>query len=364
MGMPASDSWGGPASSEPPFVEALRRLGHDVVEEDYVYGDKERPTPFFARVSRVVGTALRLRRRIKSESFDIVHLNSAFDKRTILRDSFTVFLMGKRRPKVFIKLHGSLPEQFHKPGPVFGPLIGYVKRHVDGFGYFTTDEVELFEEIGFDRRRFHRIGNAISAHLSLPAGFHPPQKSPDEIFELLFVARFVTMKGLTMLIDACAILRHRGVRFRLTCVGDGEARRDAEDAVGRHGLGRVVTFTGHIPEEQVQEQMMAADIFVFPTLYGEGFPMAMFTAMALGLPVVTTQIRILRDRLSEPDNCLVAERSAESLAGRIEELIADKELRERMSANNLEYGRSLGPDEIAKEFEAVYTKVIGRDTKK
>ena len=359
MGMPASDSWGGPASSEPPFVEALRRLGHDVVEEDYVYGDKERPTPFFARVSRVVSTALRLRRRIKSANFDIVHLNSAFDKRTILRDSFTIFLMGKRRPKVFVKLHGSLPEQFHHPGPIFGPLISYLRRRVDGFGYFTTDEVELFEEIGFDRRRFHRVGNAISAHHSVSNEHSRPQKDPDEIFELLFVSRFVPMKGLTMLIDACAILRHRGVRFRLTCVGDGESRRDAKDAVGRNALGRVVTFTGHIPEEQVEERMMAADIFVFPTLYGEGFPMAMFKAMALGLPVVTTGIRILRDRLAEPDNCLVAERTAESIADRIEQLIGDRELRERMSANNLQYGRTLGPDEIAKEFEAAYTKVIG-----
>ena len=359
MGMPSSDSWGGPASSEPPFVEALRRLGHDVVEEDYVYGDKERPTSFFSRVSRVLRTALRLRRRVKSENFDIVHLNSAFDKRTILRDSFTVFLLSRKRPKIFIKLHGSLPEQFRRPGPIFGLLINYLQRSVDGFGYFTTDEAELFGEIGFDTRRFHRIGNAISAHLSLPAGFRRPQKDPDEIFELLFVSRFVPMKGLTMLIDACAVLRHRGVRFRLTCVGDGEARREADDAVGRNALGRAVTFTGHIPEDQVQERMMAADIFVFPTLYGEGFPMALFTAMALGLPVVTTRIRILRDRLSEPDNCLVAEPTAESLADRIEQLIADKELRERMSANNLEHGRTLGPDEIAKEFEAVYLKLTG-----
>ena len=361
MGMPASDSWGGPASSEPPFVEALRRLGHDVVEEDYVYGDKDRPTPFAARVSRVVRTALRLRRRLKSESFDIVHLNSAFDKRTILRDSFTIFLMGKPRPKIFIKLHGSLPEQFQSPGPIFVPLIRYLQRNVDGFGYFTTDEVELFEEIGFDRRGFHRIGNATSAHPSLHDGSYRPQKDTGEIFELLFVSRFVPMKGLTMLIDACARLRQRGVRFRLTCVGDGEARRDAEDAVGRHALGRVVNFTGHIPEAQVQDRMMAADIFVFPTLYGEGFPMAMFTAMALGLPVVTTQIRILRDGITEPDHCLVAERNAESLADRIEQLIADKPLRERMSANNLAYGKTLGPDEIAKEFEAVYLKLIGEE---
>lgn len=356
MGMPASDSWGGPASCEPPFAAALRGLGHHVVEETYVYGDKERPTPFISRVARVVRTAARMRQRIKKESFDIIHLNSAFDKRTILRDSFTIFLLGARPPKIFIKLHGSLPEQFVKPGPIYRLLIGYLRKRVDGFGFFTSDEVELFESIGFDARRFYRIRNAVD--VELPDAFHRYQKDADDIFELLFVSRFVPMKGLQMLIDACAILRQRGVRFRLTCVGEGEARRDAEDAVGRHGLGRVVRFTGHIPEEQVREHMLASDIFVFSTLYGEGFPMAMFTAMALGLPVVTTNIRILRDELAEPANILTAERTAESVAGRIEDLVKDRPLRKQMSENNFRYGRKLQAETIAREFETVYLKIL------
>ena len=364
MGMPAADSWGGPASSEPPFVEALRGRGHEVVEEDFVYGDKERPTPFLSRVARVAEAASRLRARVREGKFDLVHLNSAFDKRTILRDSFTVFAMGRNRPKVFIKMHGSFPEQLKQPGPLFRRLMRYLIENVDGWGYHTTPERLLFEEIGFDTGRFHLVRNAITVHLDLPEGYRREQKDPAEVFELLFVSRLVPLKGLTILIDACAILRSRGVRFRLTCVGEGETRRDAEDAVGRHGLGRVVTFTGHVPEDAVRERMLASDIFVFPTLYGEGFPNVLFKAMALGMPAVSTRIRGADDYLNEPDNCLFAEKTAQSLADRIEQLIADRELRDRMSANNLEYGKTLGPEEIAKEFESVYLKVIGRDLHK
>jgi hypothetical protein len=36
VGMPSKDSWGGPASSEPPFVAALRRASPEVREEVYV----------------------------------------------------------------------------------------------------------------------------------------------------------------------------------------------------------------------------------------------------------------------------------------------------------------------------------------
>lgn len=361
MGMAAADSWGGPASSEPPFVEALRRRGHEVVEEDFVYGDKERPTPFLSRVSRVARTAARITSCLHEGNFDLVHLNSAFDRRTILRDSFTIFAMGRNRPKVFIKMHGSFPEQLKEPGPLFGMLMRYLIDNVDGWGYHTTPERLLFEEIGFDTSRFHRVRNAITVHLDLPDGYRREQKDASEVFDLLFVSRLVPLKGLTILIDACAILRSRGVRFRLTCAGEGEARRDAEDAVGRYGLGRVVTFTGHVTEDVVRERMLASDIFVFPTLYGEGFPNVLFKAMALGMPAVSTRIRGAHDYLDEPGNCLFAEKTAESLADRIEQLIADKELRERMSANNLAYGKTLSPDEIAKEFEAVYLKLTGKD---
>ena len=59
IGMPAPDSLGGPISSEPPFVDALRAKGWDVVTDVYVYGDKLTPTLLLERVSRVLRTAFR-----------------------------------------------------------------------------------------------------------------------------------------------------------------------------------------------------------------------------------------------------------------------------------------------------------------
>ena len=65
--MPAKDSWGGPASSEPPFVEALRKLNSNMTEAVYVFGDKEKPTPFLTRIRRVVQTAFLFRGIIKEQ---------------------------------------------------------------------------------------------------------------------------------------------------------------------------------------------------------------------------------------------------------------------------------------------------------
>ena len=117
---------------EPPFVGALRSLGHEVTTQTYVYGDKDRPTPFFSRVTRVLKTGLRFRKLVRRESFDMIHLNSAFDRRTILRDSFSLFLIGRTRAKIFVKLHGSMADEFENAGPLMRKLIDVIRRRVDG----------------------------------------------------------------------------------------------------------------------------------------------------------------------------------------------------------------------------------------
>jgi glycosyltransferase involved in cell wall biosynthesis len=363
VGMPAPDSWGGPIASEPPFVEALERLGHEVVTEVYVYGDKDRPTPTLSRISRVLRTAFRFRKLLRSGEFDLLHLNTAFDMRTILRDSASLFVMHPGRTKVLMKLHGSEAEEFADASWLTKSLIRYIARKVDGFGYHTREELEAFLRLGFDPAKFYPVRNAVTIHENLPANFERPQKSADDISEILFVSRFIPAKGLVETVEACEELRKRGIRFRLTCVGDGRSLKEAQDAVGRLALGRVVTFTGYIPEDEVTKRFMAADLFVFPTSHKEGFPNVLFKAVAVGLPIVTTQVRAARDYLSEPANCLFCTKDATDVADKMELLVRDAELRRSMSRNNLEYGQTLLPDAIAREFDEIYSRLVGGGNK-
>ena len=356
--MPAPDSWGGPIASEPPFVGALRSLGHEVTTAVYVYGDKDRPTPFFARVIRVLKTAFRFRRLVKKDHFDLIHLNTAFDLKTILRDSISIFIMRPKGQVVFLKLHGSEAEKFEDASFLTKRLIRFLQKNAVAFGYHTQDELNAFIRLGFDKDRFYPVKNAVTIQESLPNSFLRNQKNSDEVFEILFVSRFIPAKGLIETIEACEQLRRRGIRFRLTCVGDGPSRREADDTVGRLALGRVVTFTGHISEDEVTERFIHSDVFVFPTSHIEGFPNVLFKAVAAGLPIVTTKIRAAKDYLSEPSNCLFCSTDAENIADRLAGLIGDQSLRAAMSRNNLEFGKQLTPVTIAQEFVEIYEQVL------
>jgi glycosyltransferase involved in cell wall biosynthesis len=358
IGMPSPDSWGGPISSEPPFAEALRAAGHEVTEEVYVYGDRDRPTPVLERIRRVVATAFRFRKLLKSSEFDIIHLNTAFDAKTILRDSFSLFLMPAGRAKIVFKLHGSEAERFVDAGFLFRRLIRYLAAKVDAFGVHTREERANFVKIGFDEQKFGFVKNAVTIHRDLPEDFSREQKPPEAKIRLLFVARFIPAKGLTETIAACALLRDRGYEFELVAVGDGETRAEAERLAAETKLKDRVRFTGYISEDEVTRHFLEADVFVFPTRHPEGFPNVLFKAVAVGLPIVTTRIRAAADYLSEPENCLYCTQDPESIAGRVETLLTDAGLQTAMSAENVRLGRTLLPSEIAREFVAIYTRLL------
>ncbi|MEO6655110.1 MAG: glycosyltransferase family 4 protein [Pyrinomonadaceae bacterium] len=357
VGMPSKDSWGGPIASEPPFVDALRDLGVSVTEEVYVFGDKGQPTPFFRRIQRVIATTLNLRRVLRRHDFDLMHLNTAFDKKTIIRDSLSLFLLGTKRPKVFFKFHGSGAEEFVKTGFLYRQMIEYIKGRVDGFGVFSSEEMSNFRQIGFDERKMFSVKNAITIRAEPNEVM---MRSPEnKTTQILFVSRFIPTKGLLETIQACAILRDLKFTFVLTCVGDGETAVPAKSEVERLDLADQVEFTGYIAEDEVTKHYFDSDIFVFPTRHIEGFPIVLFKAVAAGLPIVTTNIRAAKDYLTEHENCLFSTQAPANIAEKIIKLIEDKSLRESMRENNVELGKTLLPEKIAREYLAIYKKICG-----
>jgi len=356
--MPAEDSWGGPVASEPPFVNALRRSGVDVTIETYVYGDKERPTPFLSRIDRVLRTALRFRRLLRRESFDVIHLNTAFDRRTVLRDSVSIFFMRPGRSRIFLKIHGSSGDDIPRRSILFRFLIRYLARRTDGLGVHTREEMEELERLGFAAKKMFRVKNAIDVEGRIPSEFRRTHKEPHERSEILFISRFIKAKGLIETIKACGILRDQRVDFRLTCIGDGEMRAGAEALVECQELTEHVKFTGYVSEDEVFERLLHGDVLVFPTSHREGFPNILFRAVAVGLPIVTTRVRAGGEYLSEPDNCLFCNTDPGDIAARLRDLIGDKSLRERMSAANIEFGRQLTREKVAEEFFDIYLKMM------
>lgn len=385
MGMPDRESLGGPAACEPPFVAELRRLGVGVVEETYVYGDKLAGTGLLRRIRRVLGTARRLRRRLRAESFDVVHLNTSFDTRALLRDVVTVLFLRSTGGAIFLKFHGSDGALLRTRNPLLRVCARALLRRARGIGVLSSEEKANFARAGVDESKLFVVKNVVERDdltRGVSAGDAPRDDAPPAAavnalrgralaarFDLkpgvpllLFIARFIPAKGLLDVIRACREVRDRGHEFALLCVGDGPARAAAEAEAERLDMQEVVRFCGFIPEEQTGEFYAGSTMLVFPTYHYEGFPMVVFYSVAAGLPVVTTRIRAAADYLREPDNCLWVEaRSPAMLAEKIAHLLEHPDARDAMRRNNLALARRFTAAAVAPEYVRIYNQLAGLD---
>ena len=140
---------------------------------------------------------------------------------------------------------------------------------------------------------------------------------------LVNVGRLDYQKGQRFLLDAMASLVAEWPTLVLLIAGRrGDASRDLDRQCDVLGLQQHVRFLGH--RTDVPEILAAADIFVFPTLF-EGLPGAVLEAMALGLPIVASDIGPVREAVEADRNAILVPReSSTELASAIASLLRDQ----------------------------------------
>jgi colanic acid/amylovoran biosynthesis glycosyltransferase len=106
---------------------------------------------------------------------------------------------------------------------------------------------------------------------------------------LVCVGRLCEQKGQLLLVEAVRRLVREGIAYHLTLVGDGEMRGAIASQIRQHQLENHITLTGNATGDAVQKYLLNARAFVLPS-FGEGLPVAIMEALALGRPVVTTYI--------------------------------------------------------------------------
>lgn len=152
---------------------------------------------------------------------------------------------------------------------------------------------------------------------------------------LLFLSRLVKEKDLRELLEAFQKLSEIYPKLRLVIAGEGSIQGDLQQWVVEKSLTSKVCFSGFVNGDEKINLLCDADLFVLPTYYGEGCPVALLEAMAAGLPVVTTRAGGIPDVVGEPENrILLDEVSADSIVAGVRRFIDEPELVWPVSKNN------------------------------
>lgn len=115
------------------------------------------------------------------------------------------------------------------------------------------------------------------------------RKVPGNTINLLCVAHLSPRKAQHHLVEALFALQH--LPWHCTLAGstsrDKHYGRQVRDLVETYGLGDRITLAGELDDEGLEAAYREADIFVLPSLY-EGYGMVIDEALAVGLPIITT----------------------------------------------------------------------------
>ena len=113
-------------------------------------------------------------------------------------------------------------------------------------------------------------------------------------FVFLTVCRLEPRKDIsTLLLAAKDFLSHNSDVYFLI-VGEGVAANELRSQARQLGIERQVIFSGRVSDEELPHYYASGDVFVLPTLY-EGFGIVFAEAMAVGLPIISTNISAVPD---------------------------------------------------------------------
>jgi glycosyltransferase involved in cell wall biosynthesis/4-amino-4-deoxy-L-arabinose transferase-like glycosyltransferase len=142
--------------------------------------------------------------------------------------------------------------------------------------------------------------------------------------------RFVTQKGLDVLLDALQMLKEQACLFQLRLIGEGSLRSSLEQWIVEKKLSENVVIESWAPSHELWKN---ADLFVMSSRY-EGWGRTITEAMAAQVPIVTTNVGCVGSFFRpQVDGRVVEPNDAVALAAAIREQLTEKERRNWMVAN-------------------------------
>ncbi|MEP7344469.1 MAG: glycosyltransferase family 4 protein [Gemmatimonadaceae bacterium] len=164
-----------------------------------------------------------------------------------------------------------------------------------------------------DRPRYARIGKVVRgvtavvacsqwlqrvlAEAGIEARWAPwPIEPPSALFRrapatvplFVFTGRLSREKGVDTLVQAMARVRDQGIRATLRVVGDGPSRPALERLTAQLALGDAITFTGWLPLDRIETELVDAWALVAPSLWAEPLGLTALEAVVRGIPVIAS----------------------------------------------------------------------------
>ncbi len=303
-----------------PYTEALREVADLHLMATPGEGI-DHPIPFDKHFFSLtnIKNIFRIRKILKRERYD----------RIILHTSLAAFLVRlslvglRQKPYVLNVVHGYL---FSRPVKGLRARVlllceRLVRRRTDGIAVMNREDEAIAGEYKLCRGQVTFIPGM---GLELPEAMPAPDADlrrrfapePSD-FLCTFVGELSARKHQDFLLRAVSHLRERGIPVRLLLAGEGSEREALEAELQSLGLSDVIFLPGNL--EPILPYLAITDLYV-SAARSEGLPFNVMEAMAMGLPMVLSDVKGQSDLAADHPTCLYPLDDMEAFCARVEEI--------------------------------------------
>lgn len=278
-----------------------------------------------------------------------VYMTIASTRAGFFRDSLYIWLARLFGKRIVVHLHGGGYGRFYDlQAPWIKPIIRHTLAKTDTIIVLGEGLREQFKFVPNVESKLKVVPNGLSKDIQINNNL---PKQLDTPIKLLYLSNLMESKGYLDILEACALLRQRGIAFRCDYCGDfvrtsegTELTAEAAKAnflqrIKELGLENNVFYHGIVKGAVKQTFLQEAHLFLLPTYHPwEGQPISIIEALAFGTPVITTPYRGVLEQVKDGYNgYYVAPKSPNEIATAIMKSIANPEHYHTLSKHALSY---------------------------
>ncbi|HEU4914266.1 MAG TPA: glycosyltransferase family 4 protein [Candidatus Saccharimonadales bacterium] len=296
----------------------------------------------------------KLRKLLEREEYDIIHVQMPYSP----------FLGG--RVVKSVSTHTGVVGTFHiAPHSRLVHFGNVLLRMLVGGSLGRFDEIISVSKVAQDFAwETFRVESSVVPNTLRLAPFYAPRpfKEYEQSTNIVFFGRLVERKGCQYFLRAIKRLYDQKALpadCKVLVCGKGPLEESLKAYVKQHKLGKLVTFTGFVSEEDKPRYLATGDVIVYPSTGGESFGIVLLEGMAAGRGVV-----IAGDNpgyagvLGERPEALFVPTNEEAFANKIQKYLASPKLRQEARDWQQQFVRRFDMPNVADEILVVYEEAL------
>lgn len=294
-------------------------------------------------INRTINIIKKTKKILKSNNFDIVHINTACSKLGMIRDLVCLSIAKNYNIKIIVHCHCDTSYM------VKGKISEFIFKKI-------CDNSDVL--FSLNNASYNHIKKLIGKESIIVPNFIKSSileekntiKVSTDIKNILYVGHITKSKGCDDIIDIAKQMPDKIFKM----IGY------ISDEIKEIQTTKNVKYLGELTHEQVLQQMREHDLLLFPT-HTEGFPNVVLEAMACGMPIISTDVGAIPDMIENNGGIVVKPKDKKSIKSSINKL-EDRNLRLKMSDWNIKKVESnYTIDKVMDMIFSEYRNIIEED---